>query len=200
MNLIISLGLFFLAVVIHEFAHAFVAFRRGDQTAQRMGRLTLNPLAHIDPFGTIVLPLLLIVMRSPVLFGYAKPVPVNFRNLKNPKQDMIWVGLAGPAANLILATLIAVTLRWELFPWGGFNQILFKMLLLNVVLAVFNLLPLPPLDGSRVLMGLLPVPMAMRYASLEPYGFMILFALLYIGIIDYFVLPVSAQIVRLLML
>lgn len=199
MNLIISLGLFFLAVVIHEFAHAFVANKLGDQTAQRMGRLTLNPLAHIDPFGTVLLPLMLIFMHSPVLFGYAKPVPVNFRNLKNPKRDMIWVASAGPAANLILATLISIIIRMELFSSGGMNQILVSMLILNVVLAVFNLLPLPPLDGSRILMGFLPMPWAMRYASLERYGIFILFALLYMGIVDHFVLPVAASIIRGLM-
>lgn len=200
MNLIISLGLFFLAVVVHEFAHAFVAHKLGDETAQRMGRLTLNPLAHIDPFGTVLLPAMLIVMHSPVLFGYAKPVPVNFRNLKNPKRDMIWVGLAGPAANLGLAALASLFVRMEPFNSGALNELLVSVVVLNVILVVFNLLPLPPLDGSRILMGLLPMPWAMRYASLERYGILILFALVYVGIIDRFVLPIAASIIRFLLL
>lgn len=198
MNLILSLLLFFSAVVVHEFSHAFVAYKLGDQTARRMGRLTLNPLAHIDPFGTVLLPLMLILMGSPVLFGYAKPVPVNFASLKNPKQDMIWVGFAGPAANFIFAVVLSWLLKTGLILTQPIAMMLESLLVLNVVLAVFNLMPLPPLDGSRILMGLLPLPLAMALASMERYGIIVLFGLIYLGVIDKIVWPVAALIIHFL--
>ncbi len=164
------------AVVFHEVAHGWVAYRLGDPTAAQLGRLTLNPFAHVDLFGTILVPLMLIVANSPFVFGYAKPVPVNFNNLRNPKRDMIWVAVAGPATNLLLAA--GFTVIWRLTaPLTGAQGVPYSLsslvdffaplvlmaqsgILINITLAVFNMLPLPPLDGGRVLVGLLPVPLA----------------------------------------
>jgi Zn-dependent protease len=198
MALLASLLIFFSAVVIHECSHAFVAYKLGDPTAKRMGRLTLNPIAHIDPFGTVVLPILLILMNAPVLFGWAKPVPINFANLHNPKRDMIWVGLAGPASNLLFAFIASLLLKAGLksIPVAAF--VLESMMVLNVVLAVFNLIPLPPLDGSRVLVGLLPMPFAMFVIRIERYGFLILFTLLYMGLFNKVVWPIALHILSFL--
>jgi Zn-dependent protease len=198
MGILVSLAIFFSAVIVHEFAHAFIAYQLGDTTAQRMGRLTLNPLAHIDPFGTVLLPIMLISLNSPVLFGWAKPVPVNFSSLKNPKRDMIWVGFAGPAANLLLAGATTLFLKIGLFSSGALTPLAGYFISVNVVLAVFNLIPIPPLDGSRVLMGLLPAPLAFAVSRLEPYGFILLFALLYIGLFDRIVWPIAAYILHFL--
>jgi Zn-dependent protease len=179
------------AVVLHEVAHGWLANRLGDPTAARMGRLTLNPIAHIDLFGSILIPLLLIVSNAPFLFGYAKPVPVNFSNLRNPKRDMIWVAAAGPITNLLLA-LVAIFFLKALAPLlsaSGQPSALLDFLapvalmarnavIINVVLAVFNALPLPPLDGGRVLVGLLPEPHSSSVARIEPFGFLILIVLL----------------------
>ncbi len=191
MGIALSLAIFFFAVVIHEFAHGFVALKLGDTTAQRAGRLTLNPLSHIDPFGTILLPVMLVMMNSPVLFGWAKPIPVNFAGLKNPKKDMIWVGLAGPLANLACALVAAILFKLGLKDSQLLTALLQYFMVINVVLAVFNLIPIPPLDGSRVLMGLLPRPSAQQLAAVEPYGFILLFALLYMGLFDKIVWPVA---------
>jgi len=178
------------AVVLHEVAHGWVADRLGDNTARFMGRLTLNPIKHIDPLGTVLIPLLLIVSGSPFLFGYAKPVPIDARKLNNPKRDMIWVAAAGPLTNLLLALLSALILsiavhmpgsmRWMAEPLAYMCQ---ASIIINVVLFIFNLLPLPPLDGGRVAVGLLPGPLAYRLARLEPYGFLIIVALLFFGIL-----------------
>ena len=179
-----------MAVVIHEYAHGWVAWKLGDSTAKRAGRLTLNPLAHIDPIGTIFLPMILLVTHSPVVFGWAKPVPVDFRSLRNPKKDMVWVGLAGPTANIIMAILLSFVLKFFTITGSyAFLAILSSAILINLVLAVFNILPIPPLDGSRVAMGLLPPDIAMQYAKLEPYGFIIIFGLLYLGIVGRVIWP-----------
>lgn len=202
MGIIASLIIFLLAVTVHECAHAFTANKLGDKTAQKMGRLTLNPLAHIDPFGTIIFPIMLILLHSPVLFGWAKPVPINFANLYNPKKDMIWVGMAGPAANIGFALLASIAYRFLLSSvpeTAIFLTLLQYAIIVNIVLAVFNLIPIPPLDGSRVLMGLLPRPLAFMMAKLEPYGFIILFALLYMGLFDIIVWPVAIRIANLLL-
>ncbi|MDD2865793.1 MAG: site-2 protease family protein [Candidatus Omnitrophota bacterium] len=200
MGILISLLVFFSAIVVHEFSHAFVAYKLGDMTAARSGRLTLNPLAHIDPFGTILLPVFLIAVKSPVLFGWAKPVPIDFSALKNPKKDIIWVGLAGPAANLLLALLATLVVKSGTISGAVMTQIAGHIILINVILAVFNLIPIPPLDGSRIIMGLLPVPMAIRYAAIEPYGFIVLFALLYLGLFNVIIWPIVDGIIHILSL
>jgi len=171
-----------IAVTFHEAAHGFVARFLGDETASRLGRVSLNPLRHIDPFGTIVLPGLLLLARSPFLFGYAKPVPVNFRALRNPRIGMVLVAAAGPAMNIGLAIVAAVSFHLVVYlpviagQWVALN--LKNAIVINVILAVFNLFPLPPLDGGRIAVGLLPNIFANPLARLEPYGMMILIGLL----------------------
>ena len=184
-ELVIQVPVFLLALTIHEYAHGVVADRFGDRTARLQGRLTLNPLAHLDPIGTLAIVL--------IGFGWARPVPVDYRYLRNPRRDMILIAAAGPASNLLLA--MGAAFAYRTVPWTTFGVewawllLPIRMILgvavgVNVLLAVFNLLPIPPLDGSRVVSGLLPLRQALAFDRLEPYGFLIIFLLFFTGIID----------------
>jgi Zn-dependent protease len=172
------------AITFHEAAHGFAARLLGDDTAWRLGRVTFNPIKHIDPVGTIFLPAVLLLLRSPFLFGYAKPVPINFRALRHPRRDMVLVAAAGPGINIALAVVAALLFHFVGYlpgaaaQWAAEN--LKNALIINVILAVFNLLPLPPLDGGRIAVGLLPDGLARPLARLEPYGMMILIGVLFI--------------------
>lgn len=174
------------AITVHEAAHGYAARHFGDMTAQNEGRITLNPLKHIDPFGTIILPALTIMLGG-ILFGWAKPVPVNFGRLRNPKKDMLWVAAAGPASNLVMAVIWAFVLKSSVNMPDAIAVPLLLMakagVMINIVLMVLNLLPLPPLDGGRIAVSLLPHKLARSFAQLERYGFIILIVLLFTGIL-----------------
>ncbi len=182
------------AVIVHECAHGYVADRLGDPTARLAGRITLNPIPHIDLFGTILLPIITLLSPGNFFFGYAKPVPVTTANLRRPRWDSIWVALAGPASNFLLALLASLGLA--LIRPGGdqsftafIHPFLVTALVVNVVLGVFNLIPVPPLDGSWILMGLLPLNLAIRFARLRPYGMLILIALMVTRVINILMWP-----------
>lgn len=167
-----------IAITFHEAAHGYVAKLCGDETAARLGRVTFNPLKHIDPFGTIILPAMLLFLHTGFIFGYAKPVPVNFNLLRHPKRDMIWVAAAGPFTNILLAAisllLMAATLASGIGATEWSENLLLGSVEINLVLAILNLLPLPPLDGGRVMTGILPQPLSNSYARLERYGMLII--------------------------
>lgn len=194
-----------LAIILHEVAHGWVAFRLGDPTARDAGRLTLNPLPHIDPFGTIAVPILLLISHAPFLFGWARPVPVRFGLLRNPKRDMVLVAAAGPLTNLGLATFFAVLTRAAvesgvpLAEQGFLAQMAIRGVVMNIGLAVFNLLPVPPLDGGRVVTGLLPMALAVPFAQLERYGMLIIVLLLATGAANKVLGPVMRALLGLLL-
>lgn len=194
----ISFSFLMIAVTVHEFAHAFLAYRLGDNTAKYSGRLTLNPLSHIDPIWTFIIPLFLFISTGgQFIFGAAKPVPINFLALRNPKRDVIWVGASGPIANFAFAFILSLLAKTVPLP-VTFKFIFENLIVINVILGVFNLIPIPPLDGSRILMGLLPWGMANKYALIEPYGFMILILLLSLGIFRLIILPIVTLILNFL--
>jgi len=203
------------AITFHEAAHGYVARSLGDETASRLGRVSLNPLRHIDPFGTVLLPGLLLLTGSPFLFGYAKPVPVNFRALRNPRIGMVLVAAAGPAMNIGLAIAAALSFHLAVYMpatvvrWASLN--LTNAVVINVLLAVFNLFPLPPLDGGRIAVGLLPNVLAKQLARLEPYGMIILIALIILlpllgsqlgvdlGFVSHFISVATAAVIRVIL-
>ena len=192
------------AITVHEVAHGWVALKLGDRTAQMMGRLTLNPFKHIDPIGTLLVPGILLVLGG-FIFGWAKPVPVSFQNLRRPKADMAWVALAGPMANLVMALIwaLAAKIGLSLAQTGsGIGEPMLFMgvagILINAMLMMLNLLPLPPLDGGRVLVSVLPGPLSWQVSRLEPYGFVILLALLFFGLLGLILWPLVSALLNLL--
>jgi Zn-dependent protease len=181
------------AITLHEAAHAYAAKHLGDATAYLQGRMSLNPIKHIDPVGTILIPIVLFFVGSPFLFGYAKPVPIDFGKLRKPKRDMAWVALAGPAANLVMALmwmLLALVLRVADAQEEFFMRMAQAGVVTNLVIFAFNLFPVPPLDGGRVMTSLLPARYAYKYARLEPYGFFIVLALAMLNLVQFWMTPV----------
>jgi Zn-dependent protease len=194
------------AITLHEAAHGYVAKHFGDMTAYMEGRVSLNPLRHIDPFGTVALPLILLaatkLFGGGIIFGWAKPVPVNFSNLRRPRRDMLWVAAAGPLSNFMMALCWALMIKLGLsMPGGYFGMPLALMgaagVFFNIVIMVLNLVPLPPLDGGRILLSLLPHRLAWRVARVEPYGFLILIVLLFTGVLGYLLWPAIAALMAL---
>jgi Zn-dependent protease len=181
------------AITVHEASHGYAAKYFGDLTAEKMGRITLNPLKHIDPIGTILLPALTLMLGG-ILFGWAKPVPVNFAGLRNPKKDMLWVAAAGPASNLVMAIFWVLLLKYAQAAPDYAAYFLIEMskvgIMINLVLMVLNLLPLPPLDGGRIAVSLLPMNLAVKLSQVERYGFIILIILLFTGILGKIIFPI----------
>lgn len=210
-QIIVSAPAILFAITFHEVSHGFVADKLGDPTAKFTGRLTLNPMAHIDLVGTVVMPVMLLILtHGQFMFGYAKPVPINPNNFKDPKRDMALSAAAGPLSNILLAIASMIIIKLIIFPLyallGGAGTPVFKPLIMmfqasvifNVVLAVFNMIPVPPLDGGRVLVGLLPYKQAMAYSRIEPFGFLILILLISTGMTRYFVEPIVSLFLHLL--
>lgn len=189
------------AITVHEAAHGFAARFFGDMTADRAGRITLNPIKHIDPVGTILLPALTLLVGG-ILFGWAKPVPVDFSRLRNPKRDMLWVAAAGPASNFVMALFWALIIKLSLSAPNVYSEPMALMgqagVMINVVLMVLNLLPLPPLDGGRIAVSLLPNHLAYKYAQIERYGFIILIGLLATGILGRIMEPFIEAVIQII--
>lgn len=196
-----QLAVLMFSIVVHEVAHGIIALRHGDTTARDAGRLTLNPIPHIDLFGTILFPLILIISNAGFLFGWAKPVPVNPWRLRLPKKDMAFIGAAGPLSNLLLAVAAGLLFRTAFSVLGGSGillRTLFYAVYINVILAIFNLIPIPPLDGSRILIAFLPQGTAEKYIQLERYGMFIIFALMMLGFFRLFLLPIANLLMQLI--
>lgn len=187
----ISLLALIISIIFHEVAHGYIADKLGDPTARHQGRLTLNPIPHIDPVGSVVIPLLLVLMSAGIIFGWAKPVPVNPGYFRDSKRDMMLVALGGPGTNLLLAALAALIFKiFSIPPDVGVGLFFIMMCLINIVLAVLNLLPIPPLDGSRIVTGLLPPHLEREYLKIQPYGFVIVLGFLLLGGLNYIVDPI----------
>ncbi|MBO7611773.1 MAG: site-2 protease family protein [Elusimicrobia bacterium] len=203
MKYVVSVVVLLFSIIVHEVAHGFVAYKRGDSTAKLLGRLTLNPIPHIDILGSIILPAFLMLVGAPV-FGWAKPVPINMYNLKNPKQDMIFVSLAGVTANFLLAVIAGAIMFLiraffaDVSVMASIYFILQYVIVINIVLMLFNLIPIPPLDGSRVVFFLLPRDLAQKYARIERYGFLIILVLLATNILWKIIAPAANFLIKLL--
>jgi Zn-dependent protease len=182
-----------LAITLHEAAHGYVAKRFGDRTAEMLGRVTLNPVKHVDLVGTILVPAAMVLLKMPFVFGWAKPVPVNFANLRHPKRDMIWVAAAGPGSNFVQALLWALVMVAAVgggaMASDGLARMAYAGIQINLVLMALNLLPIPPLDGGRIVTGLLPEPAASTFARVEPFGLFIILGLLVAGVLDNLMRP-----------
>jgi Zn-dependent protease len=197
LSVAIGFGVLLISLTIHEAAHAWTADRLGDRTARMLGRVSLNPLVHIDPIGTVLLPLIAAVSHLPVI-GWAKPVPVNTRNLGHPRRDFMIVAAAGPISNLLQAVVAAALLRM-VTDGGAVFDVLFLAIQINLLLAFFNLIPVPPLDGGNVLLGLLPPRVAARYSQLRQYGFLVLYAMMFTGLASAIVVPPTRAVMRILL-
>jgi Zn-dependent protease len=189
MQYVIQLAILIFSAIVHEVMHGVVAEKLGDDTARLEGRITLNPIPHIDPFGSVALPLFLMMVGSPVILGAAKPVPVNFNNLRDPKRGMALVSLAGPLANFGLAVLCVIPIKLGLVNALSY-QILLQAIIMNLVLGTFNLIPIPPLDGSKVLAAMAPDQWMYKILEWERYGFLLVFLFLYLGLLDHLLWPV----------
>lgn len=189
MDILITLVILLFSVIVHEVMHGIVAEKLGDDTARDAGRITLNPIPHIDPFGSILLPGLLLAVGSPIVFGAAKPVPVNFENLRPRKFGMTLVSIAGPLSNFVLAALFALPLTFGLVS-GVMEDVWLKAVILNLVLGTFNALPIPPLDGSKIIASMLPDNIMYKILEMERFGFLLVLAFLFLGILDKILMPV----------
>jgi Zn-dependent protease len=190
-DIVFQVVILLFSVILHEVAHGYAALKLGDPTAKYAGRLTLNPVKHMDPWGTVILPLFLVLIRSPFLVGWAKPVPINPNLIRDPQRGMMLVGAAGPLANITLILLSALALRTLPVSAPPLLFDLFKYCCaINIILALFNLVPIPPLDGSRVVAGILPTKMREAYVGLERYGIFIIIGLLYLGLLDVVIIPI----------